>query len=409
MKIYTLKRNFVALIAIAAALSVPEFGAASTRNVSRAATMGTNSNATSGITSYCAPSPASSYVVNVMNEGATGNGKTDDTAAIQKAINLVAGTGGTVLIPNGTYLIDTAKSLKLAGDMTLALSIGAELVAIANNLTNYNVILIDGVANVSVVGGSLQGDRATHLGATGEWGMGIMVLNSQNVYLDTVNSANMWGDGFYIGDSSVNVTVCNVNSDNNRRQGLTVTSANGVLIENSTFQNTNGAYPSAGIDIEPNNGEVVNNVRILNSKFAGNWGSGIQSSYNSGSNPSTTNTTGLTISGNSITNNGVVGAYSAAIYLTRQTNAVITNNLVKNNVQDGVVLTYYTVGTLVSGNTVAGSGYGNTVDKHIGNGVLMYYDSTNNTILNNTVTGNIVNIFDLVGGNTITGNTVNSQ
>jgi parallel beta-helix repeat protein len=216
----------------------------------------------------------------------------------------------------------------------------------------------------------------------------------------------MWGDGFYISDSSANVTVCNAVADNNRRQGLTVTSANGVVIENSTFQNTNGTYPSSGIDIEPNNGETINNIQILNSKFAGNWGSGIQSSYNSGSNPNTTNTTNLTISGNSITNNGVVGAYSAAIYLTRQTNAVITNNLVKNNVQDGIVLTDITVGTLVSGNTVTGSGYENSVDKHIGNGILMYYESTNNTIENNTVTGNLVNIFDLVGGNTITGNTV---
>ncbi|MGD0960126.1 MAG: hypothetical protein ABSB19_09985, partial [Methylomonas sp.] len=78
----------------------------------------------------------------------------------------------------------------------------------------------------------------------------------------------------------------------------------------------------------------------------------------------------------------------------------------KNNVQDGIVLTDITVGTLVSGNTVTGSGYENSVDKHIGNGILMYYESTNNTIENNTVTGNLVNIFDLVGGNTITGNTV---
>ncbi|MGD0961011.1 MAG: glycosyl hydrolase family 28-related protein, partial [Methylomonas sp.] len=272
MKNYAPKRNFVLLITLAGMFAVSEIGWAAT-------------NIVNGINSYCAPAPALAYVVNVMNEGATGNGKTDDTAAIQKAINLVAGSGGTVLIPNGTYMINAATGLHLASNMTLALSIGAELVVIPNNLTNYNAILINGVSNVSVVGGSLLGDRNAHLATTGEWGMGVMVLNSHNVYLDTVTSANMWGDGFYISDSSANVTVCNAVADNNRRQGLTVTSANGVVIENSTFQNTNGTYPSSGIDIEPNNGETINNIQILNSKFAGNWGSGIQSSYNSGSNP----------------------------------------------------------------------------------------------------------------------------
>ena len=43
---------------------------------------------------------------NVKSYGATGNGTTDDTAAIQTTI-LTAGIGGTVIIPAGTYLVSS--------------------------------------------------------------------------------------------------------------------------------------------------------------------------------------------------------------------------------------------------------------------------------------------------------------
>lgn len=42
-------------------------------------------------------------VINVKTYLATGNGTTDDTTAIQAAINAVPATGGTVFIPSGTY------------------------------------------------------------------------------------------------------------------------------------------------------------------------------------------------------------------------------------------------------------------------------------------------------------------
>ncbi len=54
----------------------------------------------------CAEAPASSLVVNVKQKGAMGDGQTDDTAAIQAAIDEIAGTGGTVLVPKGTYMVD---------------------------------------------------------------------------------------------------------------------------------------------------------------------------------------------------------------------------------------------------------------------------------------------------------------
>jgi hypothetical protein len=55
----------------------------------------------------------------------------------------------------------------------------------------------------------------------------------------------MWGDGFYVSDAS-NVTFCGVTR--NRRQGLSVIEADGLVVLNSVFQNTGGTRPGAGID-----------------------------------------------------------------------------------------------------------------------------------------------------------------
>ena len=54
----------------------------------------------------CAGAPTSPLVVNVKEKCATGDGRTDDTVAIEAAIDEVGGLGGTVLVPNRTYMVD---------------------------------------------------------------------------------------------------------------------------------------------------------------------------------------------------------------------------------------------------------------------------------------------------------------
>jgi polygalacturonase len=72
----------------------------------------------------CAEAPTSTLVVNVKDKGAKGDGKTNDTAAIQAAIDEAGGTGGTVFVPNGTYMVDAVGKDRLAlkSDMTLKMS-----------------------------------------------------------------------------------------------------------------------------------------------------------------------------------------------------------------------------------------------------------------------------------------------
>src|SRR5271169_1646910 len=77
----------------------------------------------------CAKRPTSVLVINVRQNGAKGDGRTDDTAALQAAFDKVAGSGGTVFVPDGTYMVDAVseRRLKIRSDTTLKLSPHATL------------------------------------------------------------------------------------------------------------------------------------------------------------------------------------------------------------------------------------------------------------------------------------------
>jgi len=102
-----------------------------------------------------------------------------------------------------------------------------------------------------------MGDRSTHTGVGGEWGMGMQICGSNNVVVVGLTAKECWGDGFYITNVNTNLTFCNVVADHNRRQGMSITSVNGMVVRNSTFTNSIGTSPEFGIDVEPNPGETV--------------------------------------------------------------------------------------------------------------------------------------------------------
>jgi len=385
---------------------IPTATSTSTPAVSETPIPTATSTPATNTTLSCTKPPASSLVVNVRDKGAMGNGSNDDTAAIQAAIDQVADSDGTVLIPDGIYMIDAITSLHPKSNMTLRMTSRAVLRAIPNNSENYDIIRIQDASNVNVIGGTVEGERDQHTGGSGEWGMGIGIYGSSNVVIEGVTAKNGWGDGFFIGSNSSNITACSIVADNNRRQGMSITSVDSAVIKNSVFKNTNGTEPASGLDIEPNDGEMVNNLQVLNSQFNNNKRSGIEVAFPSATaNASVTN---VTIDSNIVNNNGVIGTYSAGIKLSRQKSLIVTNNIVKDNVQDGIIIVNGSTENTVTGNIIMRSGYGNNIDKYIGYGILLENSGTiNNTVSNNMVTGNKEGITDLVGGNIITPNMIN--
>ena len=84
-----------------------------------------------------------------------------------------------------------------------------------------------------------------------EWRMGIWLdATARNVVLEKLHVTESGGDGLFV-YGAVNTTVQDCVFDKHYRQGMSIISADGLLVERSTFSDTNGTAPAAGIDIEP--------------------------------------------------------------------------------------------------------------------------------------------------------------
>ncbi len=290
-----------------------------------------------------------SRTINVKNKGARGNGRHNDTAAIQAAIDALPSGGGTVYIPAGRYMINALKPLTLRSHTRLKLDPSAELRVIPNGASRYWVVKVRNVNNVEIVGGRMTGDRARHRGSSGEWGYGINISGSRNVFVHNVSLSEFWGDGMWIGaigkgrrlNRSNYVTLNHVTSSHNRRQGLSIGPSQHVYIVNSTFKNTQGTLPEAGIDIEPQDQGPVDTVRLEKNTFSGNHGNGIELHYNiSGIAINHNNLTGnrgfgmlaigakqLNVGGNHAARNGLAGVGISG----RTHNSSIHNNTLQYN------------------------------------------------------------------------------
>jgi polygalacturonase len=199
-------------------------------------------------------------VLDVRNYGAFGDGVHDDTAAIQKAINSLPSTGGTVFVPAGTYLINAVTSIKLRSLMHFQLDPEAKLVAKPTSSDKYNVVFADVVHDVEISGGQIVGERDQHMGTTGEGGHGIRIRGSQRVTIRDIRISKGWGDGITVGPRpnyqahytySQDVVVANVVCTQNRRNGLSIGNVIGMKVYDSEFSYTNGTAPQCGIDVEP--------------------------------------------------------------------------------------------------------------------------------------------------------------
>ena len=171
-----------------------------------------------------------------------------------------------VILEDLLYTV-SAKSFQAALDIcsNTTLIINGTIQLLPNEYKGCYILQINDSENVLVKGsGCLIGDKNEHTGSEGEWGHGIIILKSKNVTIEGLNVKSCWGDCIYVGNESSNIIIDNCSLNDGRRQGISVTSADGVVINGCTITNVFGTAPQHGIDIEPNKGESVNNVRIEN-------------------------------------------------------------------------------------------------------------------------------------------------
>jgi hypothetical protein len=216
--------------------------------------------------------------------GAKGDGRFDSTAALQAALNIA----GKVVIPDGDYFVSPSKqdwyhdALVLSSNTELVFGPKARLFLASNSYQNAGILQLNQISNVKIHGGILIGDRDTHSGSSGEFGFGVNIHGGKNINIENLTSNNNWGDGLYIGSTGLHgstpdtIEIINFKADNNRRQGISLTSGKNIRIVNAIITNTNGTMPQSGIDLEPNfHTDKLSNIKISNLKTSNNAGFGI--------------------------------------------------------------------------------------------------------------------------------------
>lgn len=130
-------------------------------------------------------------------------------------------------------------------------------------------------SNVALIGygATLKMNKQEYidLGDGSQWRHVVNVYSSTDVIIEGLTLASAGGDGIYIGRDRTagrltycrDVIIRNVRCDDNFRNGLSVISADRLLVEHSEFVNTKGQNPMSGIDLEPNSmEEQLTNISI---------------------------------------------------------------------------------------------------------------------------------------------------
>jgi parallel beta-helix repeat protein len=194
------------------------------------------------------PSSTVVDVFNVLTYGATGNGTTDDTAAIQATID-ASTLGSTIYFPTGTYLISTTIKLlkgrwyEGAGKLSAVLKMknATNLNAIAASETWLSSSSVTSDLPVQVYNLGFDGNKANQASGAGHG----LALISYDTVVENVEIINPRGTGLLVTTKRLNGTEISSGTSNEQhifRVTVRNPGAVGIYVEDPTPTSNNAKY-----------------------------------------------------------------------------------------------------------------------------------------------------------------------
>jgi len=251
---------------------------------------------------YAAPESTEWYMIENERFGidSSGGNARATTDGINAALLWAKEQGYThVRFPKGAYTIQCLWRDRFAAPTDgilvpsgLTLDLGDAVFAIEpNSFPEYCIFGIVNASDVTILGGTLAGDRETHQYApsetspTHEFGFGICVSASSNVLIQGVTIRDMTGDGIILegsyapmsegGAISTNIRILGCDISNCRRQGISVVGASHSEIAHNRIRDIGGTSPQFGIDVESEMDYIVSDLYIHHNVIAGCRGGAI--------------------------------------------------------------------------------------------------------------------------------------
>ena len=242
----------------------------------------------------CLAKPVPAKIYDVTEHGAVGDGRTLDTAAINKTIETAAdGGGGTVYFPAGKYL---SYSIRLKSNITLYLSQGAAIVAaeptgeagydpaepnpwgdkyryqdFGHSHWHDSLIWGENLANISILGpGMIDGSRGLDREDGRRPGAGNKIIALKLCRNVIIRDITMYRGGHFciLATGVDNLTIDNVKIDTNR-DGINIDCCRNVRISNCTINSPNDDALVLKSSFALGYARATENVTITNCQVSG--------------------------------------------------------------------------------------------------------------------------------------------
>jgi hypothetical protein len=208
---------------------------------------------------------------------------TEATACLQAAIN----SGVPKLTVDNVGKPWIVDPIQLASNQEILFEKGVEVVAKKGSFLGGNDCLFSAVSKENITirgyGATWRMHRDDYAAAPykkAEWRHSLQLKSSSNIQVYGLHLLESGGDGVYLGTgqqwvTNKDIVLKDLICDRQYRQGISVITAENLLIENVVMRDTAGTAPMAGIDFEPNHPEErLVNVTMRNCVAENNasWG-----------------------------------------------------------------------------------------------------------------------------------------